>query len=180
MGSAPRYRVRAFTPGDAQSVARLFADYMRETYAAPSAMTPDVLLRDGQGRHFRLLIAVDSADAPIGFAAWREDYDLHNVVSGAYVPDLFVSRPYRGRAVSLRLVSALARIVRQQGGVYLKSEVLTEDAGRMRLARRLTVGYPGEHIYLSGRAFRDMSELAEADPRTIARNLPAVEANREP
>ena len=49
---------RPFAPGDADAVAPLFAAaVMNEMFTMPGAMSADVLLRDGQGRHFHLMPA---------------------------------------------------------------------------------------------------------------------------
>jgi phosphatidylserine/phosphatidylglycerophosphate/cardiolipin synthase-like enzyme len=75
-------RTRAFAPPDADVVAALFTAYMQEIFTMPSALSPDVLLRDGQGRHFRFMLAVDRA---VGFAAWRMTYDLYHAVAGGEI-----------------------------------------------------------------------------------------------
>ena len=175
-----RNNVRAFEPRDADPVAALFAAYMRETYGTTSAMSADALLRDGQGLRFSLYVAVDANDVPIGFVAWRDAYDLHHAVAGGEIPDLFVARPHRGRALSIRLAAAVARAIRARGGLYLKSEVLMDDPKRLRLLHRVTVGFPGESIYVSGRAFRQLSEVSDGDPRSLLRMLPTPAASREP
>src|SRR6266702_2176259 len=105
----PGYSIRAFQPPDAGAVAALFSAYMHEVYGVSSAMTAELLLRDGQGLRFSLVVAVESHDEPVGFAAWRETYDLHHAVSGGEIPDLFVAPAHRGRALSIRLVAAVAR-----------------------------------------------------------------------
>lgn len=173
-------QVRPFEPRDAEALAALFVAYMDELFSRPSAMTADILLRDGQGSHFSLLLAVDKADRPIGFAAWRWDYDLHHAMRGGDIPDLFVAHPYRGRALAIRLVAAVARAVREQGGTFIKGEVLTDDLKRVRLLRRMTIGFPGESVYVSGRAFRELADLADADLKTLVAKLPASEASRQP
>jgi GNAT superfamily N-acetyltransferase len=176
----PRSSVREFEPRDAIAIAALFTAYMSETFGATSALTPEVLLRDGQGLRFSMFVAVDASDEPVGFAAWRDAYDLHHAVAGGEIPDLFVARSHRGRALSIRLAAAVARAIRVRGGMYLKSEVLTDDAKRLRLLHRVTVGFPGESVYVSGRAFRQLSELSESDPKTLLRMLPIPAASREP
>jgi hypothetical protein len=64
-------RTRPFEPRDADAAAALSAEYMKEIFTMPSALSPYVLLRDGQGRHFHLMLAVDRDDRPVRFAAWR-------------------------------------------------------------------------------------------------------------
>jgi hypothetical protein len=178
--SNPRagYSVRAFRPPDAGAVAALFSAYMRGVYGVASAMTAEVLLRDGQGLRFSMVVVVGSNDEPVGFAAWRVTYDLHHAVSGGEIPDLFVAPTHRGRALSIRLVAAVARAILARGG--LKGEVLLDDPRRLRLLRRVTVGFPGESVYVSGRAFRRLAEMNSADRKTLVRGLPPPAASREP
>ena len=173
-------RTRPFAPPDADAVAALFTAYMKEIFTMPSALSPDVLLRDGQGRHFRLMLAVDRDDRPVGFAAWRMTYDLHHAVAGGEVPDLFVARPFHGRALAIRLVAAVARAVRAEGALHVKGEALQDDLARLRLVRRLAVGFPAESVYVSGRAFRELVDLADADTKTLVARLPTAAMSREP
>jgi GNAT superfamily N-acetyltransferase len=175
-----RIQVRPFEPRDAEAVAALFTAYMNELFAQPNALTADILLRDGQGKRFHLIVAVDREDRPIGFAGWREDYDLHNAVLGGQIADLFVARPFRGHALAIRIVAAVGQAIHKLGGVYLKGDVLTDDFKRMKLLRRLTVGFPAESVYVSGRALRQLAALADADLKTLVKNLPAPAASREP
>ena len=173
-------RIREFESGDAAAVAALFAAYMVETFATSSVMTPEILLRDGRGLHFRLMVAVDANDQPVGFAAWRPAYDLHHAMAGGEIPDLFVARNHRGRGLSIRLAAAVAREVRARGGAYLKGEVLVDDNKRLRLLHRVAIGFVGESVYVSGLAFRQLSELQESDAKALLRRLPSPAASRAP
>jgi GNAT superfamily N-acetyltransferase len=125
------------------------------------------------------MLAVDRDDRPVGFAAWRMTYDLHHAVAGSKIPDLFVARPFRGRALGVRLASAVARAARAEGGHYVKGEALQDDPARLRLVRRLAVGFPAS-VYVSGRAFRVLADLADADVRTVVARLPTAAMSREP
>lgn len=178
--SHARHGIRPFERRDAKAVAALFVDYMHETCGAASAMTEEILLRNGQGQRFSLIIATDSKDEPVGFAAWPDAYDLHHAVAGGEIPDLFVAPTHRGRALSIRLVAAVARALHARGGLYLRSEVLTDDTRRLRLLHRVTVGFPGKSVYVSGRAFRQLAELSNLDSKMLVRKLPLPAASREP
>jgi predicted GNAT superfamily acetyltransferase len=177
---APTPLVREFQPDDAAALAELFAVYMQEMFGTGSAMSPDVLLRDGMGLHFNLVIAFDARQQPAGFAAWRMAYDLHHAVAGAEVPDLFVARRHRGRGLSIRLLAAVAQEVQRRGGAYIKGEVLSDDPRRLQLLHRVAVGFSGESVYVSGRAFRQLAQLAGADARALIEGLPTPEMSREP
>jgi len=91
-----------------------------------------------------------------------------------------LAAPHRGWALSIRLAAAVARAVQARGGLYLRSEVLMDDTRRLRLLHRVTVGFPGESVYVSGRAFRQLAELSAGDPRTLVRMLPLPAASRPP
>jgi GNAT superfamily N-acetyltransferase len=175
-----RRHVRPFEPRDADAVAGLYASFMAELFGEKNAMTADMLLHDGCGNCFSMVVAVDREYGPIGFAAWLWDYDLHNAVRGVTVPDLYVAPAHRGHALALRLVAGVAHEARAQGAVYVRADVLQDDNKRLKLVRRLAVGFPNESIYLSGHAFREFSVLANADLKTLAANLPTPEASREP
>lgn len=171
-------RVRGFSSADAETVSALFAEYMREAYGQPNAMTAEILRRDA-GRLFEVIVAVDAAhDRPVGFAIWRESYDLHNAVSGGEIPDLYVSPAFRGRLVAIRLVATVGRAVLARGGRYVRAEVLAGVPSR--LARRMTVGFPAETVYLSGRGLRELVALADSPPRDLIAGLPTADASRDP
>ncbi len=175
-----RTTVRPFDPKDAEAVSRLFADYMREVYGEPNAMTPEVLRR-AVGRHFDLLLVVDGEDKPFGFAAWQETYDLHNAVAGVEVPDLFIARAHRGRAAAVRLVAHLARLVDARDGKYICGDlVLDENDSRVRLARRMTVGFTSEAVYLAGQGLRTLAALADASTAELVRGLPSPDETSKP
>jgi predicted GNAT superfamily acetyltransferase len=177
---APAPLVREFRPDDAAAVAELFAAYMQEMFGTGSAMSPEVLLRDGMGLHFNLIIAFDAQHQPAGFAAWRMAYDLHHAVAGAEVPDLFVARCHRGRGLSIRLLAAVAQDAQGRGGTYIKGEVLTDDPRRMQQLHRVAVGFSGESVYVSGKAFRQLAQLTGVDARALIRGLPTPAMSREP
>ena len=170
-------RVRSFSSADAETVSALFAAYMGEAYGQPNAMTAEILRRSA-GRLFEVIVAVDAHDRPVGFAIWRETYDLHNGVSGGEIPDLYVSPSFRGRLVAIRLVAAVGRAVLATGGRYVRAEVLAGVPSR--LARRMTVGFPAETVYLSGRGLRELVALADSAPRDIIAGLPTADASRDP
>jgi GNAT superfamily N-acetyltransferase len=172
--------VRPFRSGDATAIAELFSAHMQETFGTGSVMSPDVLLRDGMGLHFNLVVALDARQQPVGFAAWRMAYDLHHAVVGAEVPDLFVARRHRGRGLSIRLLAAVAQEAQARGGTYIKGEVLTDDPRRMQQLHRVAVGFSGESVYVSGKAFRQLARLAGADARALIEGLPTPAMSREP
>ena len=170
--------VRPFEPQDAASVSALFGAYMQELFGAQNVMTPERLTA-GCGRHFELMVAAEGAQ-PVGFAAWREAYDLHHAISGGEVVDFFVAASLRGRGVAVQLVAAVARAVRSRGGAFLYSLVLPDDPARLKLARRWGVGFAGEHTYLAQGVFERMADWGGAgDLRGAIRDLLALQPRAE-
>jgi GNAT superfamily N-acetyltransferase len=166
--------VRPFEPQDAAAVSTLFDAYMQELFGGRNVMTPERLVA-GCGRHFELMVATQDAE-PLGFAAWRETYDLHHAVSGGEVIDFFVAASQRGRGVAVQLVAAVARAVRSRGGAFLYSLVLPDDPARLKLARRWGVGFAGEHTYLAQGVFERMADWGGAgDLRRAIRGLLAMQ-----
>ena len=171
--------IRPFEPGDAPRVSALFASYMAEVYGGANAMTPERLVQ-GVGRFFELTLAAEG-DARVGFAAWRETYDLHHAVSGGEVADFYVAPSHRGRGLAVQLVAAVASAVKGRGGAFLYSLVLPDDPARLKLARRWGVGFSGEHTYLAQEAFERMAAWGGEGPaRPAIRQLLAIRPKGDP
>jgi hypothetical protein len=162
--------VRPFRSADADPVATLLAAYMKEAFNIESSLAANAIRRD-HGKHFSLMLAADASDFPVGFAAYQSRYDLHHGVSGAEICDLFLERNWRGDGTFIRLLAAVARAVKTAGGTFLMGQVLSDDPRRMKLAKRLTVGFPGEHVYLSGDTFELMAGNADQSARKLAKRL---------
>jgi len=157
--------VRPFQPDNAAEVAALFAGYMAEALGGASVMTPELLAAEC-GRRFELTLATDGP--VVGFAAWRDTYDLHHAVSGGEVIDFFVAPSPRGRALAAQPVAAVAAVVRARGGAFLYSMVIPDDPARLKLARRWGVGFPGEHVYLAQQVFERMADWGGRAPARAA------------
>jgi GNAT superfamily N-acetyltransferase len=162
--------IRPFQAQDAPFVSALFAAYMAELFGGANVMTPERLIA-GSGRHFELTVAEDDAQG-VGFAAWRETYDLHNDVLGGEISDFFVAPSHRGRGVAVQLVAGVAGEIKRRGGGFLCSLVLQDDPARVKLARRWGVGFAGEHTYLAQAVFHRMADWGGAgDARGVMRTL---------
>jgi GNAT superfamily N-acetyltransferase len=160
--------VGPLAPTDAPAVARLLAAYLSETFGATdSPLDAVTLLREGRGASFRTMVA-RKGDEAVGFAAWRLDYDLHHALRGGEVPDLYVVRTVRGRAVAAQLIAAIARQVREDGGVFLRAAATMENARRLTRSDRLDGAFPLTHVYWAGRRFAALAEHAGARPRALA------------
>ena len=159
-------------------MAELLQQYMLETFSLPWQGSEERLRADGFGAHCQVMLAV-RGDEPIGFAAWRGAYDLHNCVSGAEVIDMYVVPACRGRAVAIALLAAVAREVARTGGKYIRGSSV-ETRAIERMYARFARCFPGADCYLGGRAFRAMAELHGRSSREMMRGLPRQEWNYEP
>ena len=172
------FAVRSATADDLQHVAALLRAYMLETYSRDWSGSENALRRDAFGVRCDLELAVSGENEVIGFAAWKESYDLHHCVSGGDVLDIYVVPVWRGRAVAVRLVCAVAAAVKDRGGKYLQGS--GPEGGRSRrLYDRIAVAFPGATCIVGGRAFRRLAELNGAAPKTIVRSLPPKAWNHE-
>ena len=173
------FAVRSATTDDLEDVAALLREYMLETYSRGWGGSEKVLRRDAFGLRCNLELAVSGENEAIGFAAWKESYDLHHCVSGGDVLDLYVVPVWRGRAVAVRLVCAVAAAVEDRGGKYLQGS--GPEGGRSRrLYDRIATVFPGATCIVGGQAFRRLAELNGAEPKIIARSLPEKAWNHEP
>jgi GNAT superfamily N-acetyltransferase len=170
--------VRPFQAQDAPAVSALFGAYMAGLYGGANLMTPERLI-SGCGRHFELTAADDGGEI-VGFAAWRETYDLHHDVLGGEIADFFVQPSHRGRGVAVQLVAGVAGEIKRRGGVFLCTLVLQDDPARVKLARRWGVGFAGEHTYLAEAVFHRMADWGGAgEARRQMRQLLAMRPRRE-
>lgn len=115
-------RVRPFLAGDAEAVAAMVATLNAEE-GYDSAAAPDAAaLRAaflGATAAGRLLVAVDAADRPLGYATLHTIYETAIAARGAYLGDLYVAQEARRQGIGRSLVAAAAVLVRAEGGVFL-------------------------------------------------------------
>lgn len=170
-------RVRRATLDDADALAALLADYLRESYGGHVGSSAEQLRRDVLGPRSRhhVLMAEGNGIA-IGFVAWDLVYDMHWATAGAQVADLFVVPSHRGLGTSLALIASAAADVQTNGGAFLRGGAYDRESTRRSYAR-LAVVAPSGDTYLAGRAFRRVAELAGRPVREIIRALPPVEWN---
>ncbi|MDQ6829703.1 MAG: GNAT family N-acetyltransferase, partial [Gemmatimonadota bacterium] len=129
-------KVRRATIGDAQTLAALLAQYLREGYPGHVGSTAEQLRQDVLGdhpRHHALLI--ERGGIAIGFVAWDAVYDLHWALGGAQIADLYVAPAQRGLGVALALLARVAAEVRAQGGAFLRGGAYDRESTRRFFAR---------------------------------------------
>ena len=114
---------------------REFAEYERQ----PSALVinEETLIRDGfEARpKFRSLIADWNGEA-IGYALFFGIYSSLKG-SGIFLEDLFVREAFRRRGIGKALLSAVARIAREEGSYGIRWEVLGWNESAIKFYRSL-------------------------------------------
>lgn len=143
---------------------------MRETYADSWHGCAQALSSDGFGRHFHLKVAC-SAPQILGFAAWRDTYDVHHCTIGGEIVDMFVLPAARGKGIGPALVCAVASDLRHKRGVFLKGQGVDDPSVR-HLYERVAVRSNAVDYIVSGRAFRRIAELDSVRGKTLVRSLP--------
>lgn len=171
--------IRCATSDDADDLAALFADCLRESYAGHDGSTSGQLRRDvlsDESLH-RVLLA-EVMERSVGFVAWDTVYDMHWAMSGAQVADLYVVPSHRGLGVALSLIARTAADARAEGCAFLRGGAYDRESTR-RSYGRIAVVEPSGETHLSGRAFRRLAELADLPTREILLSLPPIEWNFE-
>jgi GNAT superfamily N-acetyltransferase len=114
---------------------REFAEYERQPGAV--VINEETLIRDGFGARpkFRSLIAEWDEEA-IGYALFFGIYSSLKG-SGIFLEDLFVREAFRGRGIGRALLSAVARIAREEGSYGIRWEVLDWNESAIEFYRSL-------------------------------------------
>jgi GNAT superfamily N-acetyltransferase len=171
--------IRCATFDDADILAAILADYLREGYVGHAGSTSEQLRRDvlnDKSRHYVLLAEI--REHLVGFIAWDTVYDMHWAMSGGQINDLYVAPMHRGLGVALALVARTAAEVRADDGAFLRGGAYDRESTR-RAYGRVAVVQPSGETHLSGRAFRQIAELACRPTREILLGLPPIEWNFE-
>lgn len=173
------YQIHNAMPDDIPNLEKLLTAFMQETFQSPWGGTPQKLAHDGFGTEFQMVVAEVENHQLIAFGAWKPSYDLHHCIKGGEVIDLYVDPAYRGWGVAIKLMMAIATQIQQQGGVYIRGQAV-ENPAVQRLYQRCAHCFPTVECYVSGRAFRRLTELSGKEIRDVARNLPKLAWNYEP
>lgn len=173
------YQIRIATPDDILGLEKLLIAFMQETFQRSWSGTSQKLAQDGFGAEFEMVVAEAENQKLIAFAAWTSAYDLHHCLKGGTVIDLFVTPAHRGRGVAIKLIIKIATQIQQQGGVFITGQAV-ENPSVQRLYQRCAHCFPGAECYVSGRAFRRLTELSGQSMRDLVRNLPEPAWNYDP
>jgi GNAT superfamily N-acetyltransferase len=168
--SGSRIAIRDAREADIPEIADLLGQYMHETYNGSWHGSAEALSAHAFGRHFHLKVAQSGARL-LGFAAWRDTYDVHHCTIGGEIMDMFVLPAARGKGIGPTLVCEVAVEIRRKGGVFLKGEGVDSPSVR-RLYERAGVRSATVQYTVSGRAFRRVADLAFVGLRELIRSLP--------
>jgi GNAT superfamily N-acetyltransferase len=158
---------------DARRIADLWRRYMLETYAEHGHMTAETFLRDGLGEAFHTMVAKDVEGSPVAAAVWWMTYDAHHGARGGEIPDRFAAPSCRRLGVAVQVIAAIAREVRDRGGVFLRGPATPENAHRLAARSHLDGAFPVIHVYWANGVFDVLADNADASARTLARRLTA-------
>jgi ribosomal protein S18 acetylase RimI-like enzyme len=119
-----RLRFRPANTGDFEAVRDLSEQLARHIEAPAPALTPDGFARRYVGRRapMRLLLAVDGGRVA-GLVAWTITCELYSGDVRAYISDLVVDKPARGKGIGAALMARVITTARQRGVTRLGWEV---------------------------------------------------------
>lgn len=137
---------------------RELAEYERQPNAV--VMEEETLIKDGfeSQPKFRALIAEWNGEA-IGYALFFGFYSSWKG-SGIFLEDLFVREAYRGQGVGKALLSAVARVARQEGTVGIRWEVLDWNASAIKFYESLGAKFLDDwrQVYLEADAMNLLAD----------------------
>jgi GNAT superfamily N-acetyltransferase len=124
-------RIRAATPDDVPDILRMIHDLATFEREPDAVRTTDADLHValfGPDPAASALLAVGDHGSPAGFALWYRTFSTWEGVPGMFLEDLFVAGSERGSGLGRSLLTALARIVVQNGWRRLEWNVLRWNA----------------------------------------------------
>jgi GNAT superfamily N-acetyltransferase len=163
--------IRRATANDAQALSALIdgfaVDHPAKDYARSSKTLTQAFFSN---RPLAYAVLAEQDGTAIGFAAWRQAYDMFWSMFGGEGIALYVRPAHRGRGVAACLVAAMCSHIQESGGQYLQASY-GEELGP--LYERVTTGSTEQVCWVSSSAFEQMAALAGRSPREIVRRLPA-------
>ncbi len=153
--------IRAARAADAiqlRAMIRELAEFERKLHWV--TISADDLLRDGFGPNpkFRALVA-ESDGQMAGYALFFGYYSSW-AGPGLYLEDLFVREQFRGKGIGKALLTAVARVARDENGCALRWEVLGWNVKAIDLYQSLGAEFCDEwrSVLLTGAALLRLAE----------------------
>jgi GNAT superfamily N-acetyltransferase len=159
-----------------KSLANTIRAYCKEILDIESTISPEAIEQDGFGKHFQIVVAENSKEQIVGFAAWERSYDLHWGVHGGNILDMYVMKEFRGFGIAHKMLTFVCEQIYNEGGVFLKGEAIDQGMAQ-RMSGRISISVSGTEYILSGRAFREFARLSGKSALEIARGLPTKDMN---
>jgi len=166
-------QIRKAESEDAATLAKLHADYIRESFPEHRGSTEEEIREDllSGKQGIRVLMALKSGQ-PVGFLTWDHVYDSHWASSAGEINDLYVCPDKRGEGIAVALIAQMAADVRAEGGKFIRGRAYDRNSPVGHLYERLAVGHDSAECHLSSDAFEEMAKLAGLPVREIARRAP--------
>ncbi len=155
-------RIRAATPDDVPSILQMIGDlatFEREPDAVRATEADVHAALFGPDPSASALLALDADGVPAGLALWYRTFSTWEGVPGLFLEDLYVAESERGSGLGRLLLSALARIVEQNGWRRLEWNVLRWNTAAIAFYDGLGAGPLDEWLTyrLEGDALRSVA-----------------------
>lgn len=134
-------KIRSANEGDAEIIADIYNDAVRNTTAIWNENTVDFInrikwIRDRNDAGFPVLVAVDEAEQVIGYASygdWRPwDGYRHTVEHSVYV-----HKEARGKGAGMALMAELIRLAKEQGKHVMVAGIESGNDASIALHKKL-------------------------------------------
>lgn len=126
-------------PADALALVTLLDAYARDPVGGGTRLTEEVIRRlpgELAKRPQAFSILAWDAEQPVGLANCFEGFSTFACRPLVNVHDLIVMKSHRGQQVAQRILQSVEHEARQRGACKLTLEVLSENAGAIRLYQR--------------------------------------------
>jgi GNAT superfamily N-acetyltransferase len=167
------YIIRKAGALDIPRLKKLFDDY----YQANWRGSVEQFEKDFAEDIFKIFVAEIADKDLVGFIVWTITYDLNWCMKGGDTIDFYVSPTHRGRGAALLLTIETVAEIQKSGGKFLKGGAANLTV--RRYFERIAMCPADGECYISGRAFRHLSELSGKDVRKVIKNLPETAWNYE-
>ena len=167
------YIVRKANASDVPRLKKLLDGYYQDNWRG----SVEQLEKDFAEDIFEISVAEIDDKELVGFIVWTMTYDLNWCMKGGDTIDFYVSPAHRGRGAALLLTIETAAEIQKRDGKFLKGGAANPVV--RRFYERIAMCHADGECYVSGRAFRHLTELSGKNVREAVRNLPEMAWNYE-